>query len=150
MCICLFWQGPFLVKVFIVGSCFPGAGRCLCCLWCCVDPRILWPGFLHTPSWKWLKTYSKSACGGLWGVFCGAENWDDVLYPCWAGCVSLHPTPRCFQLWCARSSWAERGMQQDEAPLPLLFCWEMSPGSCPLGSGAGVFAVSLGDYRSQR
>lgn len=70
---------------------------------------------------------------------------------CWAGGVSLHPTPRCFpavpcqdvgQLWCARSSWTERGMQQDEAP--LLFCWEMSPGSFPLGSNAGVFAVSLG------
>lgn len=44
-------------------------------------------------------------------------------------------------------------MQQDEAPLSLLFNWEMlkpCPGSFPLGSSAGVFTVSLGDDRSQR
>lgn len=160
MFICLSWEGASLVKVFIVGFCFPVCWH-LCSL-LCSDVRILWPEILHSPFFKWLKIIPDKSPVKGWTFFETLQwlkrhhvvpVWGWVHVPASHNQLSFLATPcqDMCQWWYARSSYAERGMQQVEA-LPL-FCWEMltpSHGSFLLGSSAGVFTVSLRDYRSQR
>ena len=139
----LLWRSLLLVPVF---QC---VGSHLCSLLCSADVRVLWPGFLLSPFLKWLKIIpGKSACEGL-SIFCDTEKMDKtscctcVGWACPASPYQLSfPAALCQdmgQAWYARSSWAERRMLQDEAPLPLLFSWEMlklSPGFFSLDSSA--------------
>lgn len=98
MCTCLFWQGPFLLKVFIVGSCFPSAGRCLCCLWCSQIPGFYGLDFCisHLRSdWKLTPNQSEEGCG-VFSVMQKAEKMCCTYVGC--PCIPL-PADSLARMW---------------------------------------------------